>query len=149
MSGRGGQGSEAGATLQAFHTHLAAANPGVELPGFQCFRYWLLPELLPLLHCRQPETVFVGKVVAGASGTTALDERSGAKILQAGAGGDQGLAPSLGAGGGVLQQTGSLVSWCGRGGGLAAPRGMCAPFLSSPPSRARPQLLASMPEAVF
>lgn len=71
----------AGATLQAFHTHLAAADSLVELPGFQCFRHRLLPKLLPLLHCRQPETVLVGKVVAGTPGTTALNERSGAKIL--------------------------------------------------------------------
>lgn len=75
------RGRVAGATLQAFHTHLAAADPGVELPSFQRFRYRFLLKLLPLLHCHQPETVLVGKVVAGAPGTTALDERSSTKIL--------------------------------------------------------------------
>lgn len=71
----------AGATLQAFHTHLAATDSSVELPSFQRFRHRQLPKLLPLLHCGQPETVFVCKVVAGASGTTALDERGGPKVL--------------------------------------------------------------------
>ena len=75
------RGRVAGATLHAFHTHLAAADPGVELPGFQRLRYGLLPKLLPLFHRRQPEAVLVGKVVAGAPGTTALDERSGSEIL--------------------------------------------------------------------
>lgn len=70
-----------GATLRAFHTHLAAADPGVKLPSFQCFRHRFLPKLLSLLHCCQPETVLVGKVVAGAPGTIALNKRSGAKIL--------------------------------------------------------------------
>lgn len=81
------RGRVAGAALHAFHTHLAAADPGVELPGFQRLRDRLLPKLLPLLHRRQPETVLVGKVVAGASGTTALDEGCGPKVLEAGAGG--------------------------------------------------------------
>lgn len=84
----GGKGKWQGGSppLQAFHTHLAAADPGMELPSLQCFRYRFLPKLLPLFHCCQPETVLVGKVVAGAPGPTALDERSGTKILQAGAG---------------------------------------------------------------
>lgn len=71
----------AGATLHAFHTHLAAADSGVELSSFQRLRYRLLPKLLPLFHCCQPETIFVGKVVAGAPGTTAFDERSSPEIL--------------------------------------------------------------------
>lgn len=75
------RGRVTGATLHAFHTHLAAADPGVELSGFQRLRYRLLPKLLPLFHCCQPETIFVGKVVAGAPGTTALDERSSPEIL--------------------------------------------------------------------
>lgn len=93
-----------GATLQVFHTHLAAANPGMELPSFQCFRHRFLPKLLPLLHGGQPEAVLVGKVVAAASGTTALDERSGPEILKAGAWGNQGLASTLGPSGSVLKQ---------------------------------------------
>lgn len=75
------RGRMAGATLYAFHTYLAAADLGVGLPGFQCFCYRFLPKLLPLFHCRQPETILVGKVAAGAPGTTALNERSGTKIL--------------------------------------------------------------------
>ena len=35
------RGRVAGATLHAFHTHLAAADPGVELSGFQRLRYRL------------------------------------------------------------------------------------------------------------
>lgn len=75
------RGRMAGATLQAFHTHLAAADSCVELPSFQCFWYRFLPKLLLLLYCCQPETVLVGKVVAGTLGTTAFNERSGSKIL--------------------------------------------------------------------
>lgn len=106
--GAGGRGAAA-APLQAFHTHLAAADAGVELPGLECFGYRFLPKLLPLFHRRQPETVLVGKVVARAPGPAALDERSGSEILQAGARGDQGLAAALGARRGVLQQMGSAL----------------------------------------
>lgn len=120
--GRGGQGAGggAGASLQAFHTHLAAADPGVEPPGLERFRYRFLPKLLPLFHRRQPETVLVGKVVAGAPGPTALDERSGSEILQAGARGDQGLAAALGARRSVLQDR--VSAWAVRPAGARAPR---------------------------
>lgn len=67
----------------------------MQLLSFQCLRHRLFPELLPLLHCHQPETVLVGKVVAGTSGTTAFDERSGPEVLKAGARGDQRLASTL------------------------------------------------------
>lgn len=80
--GRGREkGRVAGATLYSFHTHLAVADLGVVLPGFQCFWHRFLPKLLPLFHCCQPETILVGKVVAGTPDTTALSERSGTKIL--------------------------------------------------------------------
>lgn len=131
--GRAGQGAGvAGATLQAFHTHLAAADPGVQLPGLERFGCRLLPKLLPLFHCGQPETVLVGEVVAGAPGPAALDEGRGAEILQAGAGGDQRLAAALGARRSVLKQTGSGV-----GGGP----------LRSSGSSAQRQHLASTPRA--
>lgn len=108
-----------GNTLQVFHAHLAAAHPGVELPGFQCLRNRLFPELPSLLYCCQPETVLVGKVVAGATGTTALNERSGPEVLKAGARGDEGLASALSPGSRVLKRKG------GDRGGSARTQWMC------------------------
>lgn len=94
----------AGSTLQIFHTHLAAAHPGVELPSFQRLRNRLFPKLPSLLHRGQPEAVLVGKVVAGTTGAAALDERSGPKVLKAGAGGDQGLTTTLSPGSSVHEE---------------------------------------------
>lgn len=44
-------------------------------PAFSVSDIGSSPKLLPLFHCCQPETIFVGKVVAGARAPTALDER--------------------------------------------------------------------------
>lgn len=77
-----------GNALQRFHTHLAAAHPGVKLPRFQSLGHRLFLKLPSLLHCCQPETVLVGKVVAGTTSTAALDERIGPEVLKTGARGD-------------------------------------------------------------
>jgi hypothetical protein len=77
-----------GSTLRGFHTHLAAAHPGVKLPSFQRLRHGLFPKLPSLLHRCQPETVLVGKVVACTTGAAALNERSGPEVLKTRARGD-------------------------------------------------------------
>lgn len=53
-----------------------------------------VPEHLRLFHSGQPEAVGVAVVVARPS-AVALDEGSAAELLQAGAGGGQGLAGAL------------------------------------------------------
>lgn len=85
--GREVRGCTTGNALQFFHANLAAAHPGVELPSFQGLRHRLFLKLPSLLHRCQPETVLVGKVVAGTT-SAALDERSGPEVLKAGARGD-------------------------------------------------------------
>jgi len=52
-------------------------------------------ELVSLLDSSEPEGVFVGEIVARATGTIALDERRGAEVLQAGTRRRQRLSAAL------------------------------------------------------
>lgn len=69
---------------QVLHAHLAAADSGQLLAGFECLGGWLALE--GTLDGGEPEAVLVGEVVAGPLGPVALDEGRGAEVLQAGAG---------------------------------------------------------------
>lgn len=90
--------------LQKLAAHLAAADFRALLATLQGFLIRRVQELLAGLHSGEPEAVLVSKVVAGALGTVALDERCGAEILQAGARRHQGLTAALGASRRVLKQ---------------------------------------------
>lgn len=72
-----------GYSSQVLHTHLAAADAGQELTGFQCLRGRRTLE--GLIDRCQPETLLVGEVVARTLGPVTLDERSGAEVFQTGA----------------------------------------------------------------
>lgn len=78
---------------QVLHADLASADTREQLSCLQGLRGRSLLE--GLIDGGEPEALFVGKVVAGALGAITLDERRGSEVLQAGAGGRQGLASSL------------------------------------------------------
>lgn len=89
--------------LQDLAADLAAADFGALLASLQGLLVRRIDELLVEIHGGEPEAVLVGKVVAGALGSVALDERRRTEILQAGARRHQGLTATLCAGGRVLQ----------------------------------------------
>lgn len=76
---------------------MAAADSGALLASLQRLLTRGIHKLLAWVHGGEPEAVLIGEVVAGALGPVALDERRRAEILQAGAGGHQGLAAALSA----------------------------------------------------
>ena len=88
---------------------MAAADFGSLLASLQGLLRRRIEKLLAEIHGGEPEAVLVSKVVAGALGPVALDERRRAEILQAGAGGHQGLTAALGAGCRVLQRTDRFI----------------------------------------
>lgn len=74
---------------------MAAADSGALLASLQRLLGWREGKLIFWIHGCQPEAVFIGKVVAGAPGAVALDERSRPEVLQAGTGRHQGLTAAL------------------------------------------------------
>jgi len=66
--------------LTAANTNLTSWNSRSETAGFQCFRSWVR-ELVSFFNGREPEGVFVSKVVTGASCAVAFDERRRAEIF--------------------------------------------------------------------
>lgn len=89
--------------LQHFAADLTATDSGALLARLQRLLAGRGHKLPPGIHRGQPEAVLVGEVVARAFGAIALDERSGAEILQAGAGRHQGLTAAFRASRRVLQ----------------------------------------------
>lgn len=81
--------------LQVLHAHLAAADPCSKLSCFQGFWGRGTDKLLWLFDGREPEAVFVCKVMARPSGTVAFNERSSAEILQARTRWDEGLTSTF------------------------------------------------------
>lgn len=96
--------------LQDLAADLAAADSGALLASLQGLLPGRIDKLLVRIHGGEPEAVLIGEVVAGALGAVALDERRRAEILQAGAGGHQGLTAALSAGCCVLQRRGERIS---------------------------------------
>ena len=78
---------------QVLHAQLAAADAAELLAGLQRLRVGL--RLEGLVHRGQPEAVLGCKVMAGALGPVALDERRGAEVLQTGPGRGEGLAAAF------------------------------------------------------
>lgn len=95
--------------LQVLHAHLAPAHPRPKLSCFQGFREGEFNKLLGLFYCGQPKAVLVCEIVAGSSGTVALDERSGTEILQAGSGGNKRLTATFCSRCCVLKQRGGFL----------------------------------------
>ena len=62
---------------------MAPAHPGPEVSGLQGLGDGS-GKLLALVHGSQPEGELVGKVMAGAAGTIALDEWSSSEVLETG-----------------------------------------------------------------
>lgn len=91
--------------LQDLAADLATADSGAFLARLQGLLCRRVDELLTGVHSGEPEAVLVGEVVAGALGPVALDEGRGAEILQAGAGGHQGLTATFSTGCRMLQKS--------------------------------------------
>ena len=71
----------------------ATADFSPQVSSLDCFAHGS-PPLIKFLDGGQPETVFVGEVVASAARAVALDEGRGAEIFQTAAGAGQRLAAS-------------------------------------------------------
>ncbi|MEQ2202549.1 hypothetical protein XENOCAPTIV_006110 [Xenoophorus captivus] len=78
--------------------YLAAADPGAFLAPLHGLLLRRHSELQPGIDRCEPEAVLVGKVVAGALGSVALDEWGCSEVFQAGSGRHQGLTAALSAG---------------------------------------------------
>ena len=87
--------------LGALDAHLTPAHARPELTSLQGL--WLrLAELIVFLQGGQPETEFVGEIMARATSAVTLDEGRGAEIFETRAGTGERLAATFSARGSVL-----------------------------------------------